>query len=1209
MSSHPFSRRELIALILCLLVLPLQVRAQSASGSMSGTVLDKSGAAIANAKVVVTDQSKKVSFTTVTDSEGRFAFTLLQPGRYALTVESAGFRKLELKDVVLNANDKLSVGNLSMDIGTLEQVIEVVSVGQQLKTESGERSDALVGEQLQNVAVNSRTYLALAAVTPGVVVTGNFQTAGHAGLGTISANGARFNQNQLTLNGIGNVDTGNNGDQLATISLDSVQEYKILTSNYQAEYGRSAGAQINVVTKSGTKEFHGSGYLFHRHEGLNANNWKNNRDGLGRNLYRFNNAGYTIGGPIKLPKKVFGPLSRLGEDKLFFFWSQEYQRQLRPQNRRDVTVPTALERMGDFSNSIDRNGNPVFIKNPTVAGLCQATPAMPEPGVDYQAACFRDGGVLNKIPQGSLYDPGLAILNMYPLPNNLNPNTPGFNFTTQIPDSYPRREDLLRIDANLSDRWKLFGHVLNNYDSVTSNYGSFVLGSNTPFGTPITDTRPGRSYAIGVTTIINPTMTNEFTWGYGHNQINIDPVNDGLTRSANGLSNLPVLFPGAIQNDFIPQFQFNGTRINNEPNFGTNNAPFFNYNTTIDFVDNVSKVWNQHVFKAGVYFQRSRKDQTSFANANGQINFGDNSGNQYDTGYGFANAAVGVFSSFNQASQYATGRYRYTNLEFYLQDTWKATRRLTLDYGMRFYWIQPQFDSSLQTATFLPEQYDPSMAVRLYRPAFNAAGDRIALDPVTGKTLLASDIGKIVPNSGDLFNGIAQAGTDVSKYLMENRGIQYGPRFGIAFDVTGEQNIVVRAGAGIYYDRFQGNETFDMLTNPPTTLAPTLVNDFINNINPIADVNSGSVLFAPFGLHAFSFEGKLPTVYNFSLSVQTKLPYEMLLDVGYVGSLSRHLLQRLNINAIPYGATILPQNQDPTKNPNDPLGSSAFDANFLRPYQGYGDITLHQMGGTSNYNSLQVGLNRRFARGLFFGMAYTWSKALTTVSDDDDFIRIDGNTRLANYGPAGFDRRHNFTFNYIYEVPNISRRFGRADNAVTRAIFNGWQISGITRFQSGGPFGVGFNVPDINNQNITGSYTEPARVGLIGDPLQGTSDDPYNRLNPAAFNVPAVGSIGLDAPVNYLTGPGVNSWDMSLQKSFSVKEKLRLQLRADAFNVFNHTQFDGINSNITFRSLTDRTPTNLPFNADGTLRDINGFGTVANARDPRIMQLVLRLQF
>jgi hypothetical protein len=1185
----PYPKSKFVILMLSLLAATLSLRAQSTSGSMSGTVQDKNGATIPNAKVVATDQSRRLSFTATTDSDGRFTFAQLQPSRYDIKVESSGFRKFELKNVVLNANDKLSVGDLTLEIGAVEQVVEVVSEGQQLKTESGERSDALVGEQLQNIAVNSRTYLALAAVTPGVVVTGNFQVAGHAGLGTISANGARFNQNQLTLNGIGNVDTGNNGDQLATVSLDSVQEYKILTSNYQAEYGRSAGAQINVVTKSGTKEFHGSGYLFHRHEGLNANNWKNNRDGLQRNLYRFNDVGYTIGGPVKLPK--------LG-DKLFFFFSQEYQRQLRPQGRRDVTLPTALERQGDFSQSVDKNGAKVFIKDPLKTGLCNATD---------QTACFRDPlrattsnpTGLNVIPQDRLYAPGLAILNIFPSPNA--PGNNGFNFTSQTPDSYPRREDLLRIDASLSDNWKLFGHYLNNYDSITSDYGSFVLGSNTPFGTPVTDTRPGRSVAVGVTTIISPTTTNEFTWGYSHNQINIDATNDGLTRAKTGLTNLPVLFPDAIQDDYIPRFAFNGTRIANEPFFGTGNAPFYNYNTTLDWIDNFSKIWNQHLFKAGFYLQRSYKDQTSFANSSGSFNFGDGGGNPLDTGFGFANAAIGVFQTFNQASIYPTGQYRYTNLEFYLQDTWKATRRLTLDYGIRFYYIQPQFDSSLQTSTFLPDRFDPTQAVRLFRPTL-VNGRRVAVDPATGVVSDGTNIGKIVPNSGNMFNGVAQAGKDVSKYLMDNRGIHYGPRFGLAFDLTGDQNIVVRAGGGVFYDRFQGNETFDMITNPPTTLAPTLVNGNIAGINP------NQVVFAPFGLNAFSFEGKIPTVYNYSLGVQTKLPYELLLDVAYVGSISRHLLQRLNINPVPYGATFLPQNQDTTKNANVPLGSQAFDADFLRRFQGFGSITLHQMGGTSNYNSLQVGLNRRFARGLFFGLAYTWSKALATVTNDGDFIRIDGNTRLANYGPAGFDRRHNFSINYIYELPNIARRFG-ADNKFTRAVFDGWQISGITRFQSGNPYGVGFSINDINNQNLTGSNTEPARVRLIGDPLAGTSDDPFRRLNPAAFGAPFVGSIGLDAPVNYLTAPGVNNWDLTLQKSFSIKEDVRIQLRADAFNVFNHTQFSGINSTINFASPGSTTPTNLPFNADGSLRDRNGFGTVSAARDPRIMQLVVRLQF
>lgn len=1182
--------RNLITLAFLLLVTSLPSYAQTTSGSIAGSVQDPQGAAIVGATITATEQEKNVPFTAITDNEGRFTFAQMLPGRYTLTVESPGFKTFERKNVVLNANEKLFAGSFTLEVGAVAQTIEVQAEGLQLKTESAERSDTLVGEQLQNIAVNSRSYLQLTHLIPGVVSNVNLQTAGHGGVGSISANGARFNQNNLTLNGIGNVDTGNNGDQLATISLDSVQEFKILTSNYQAEYGRSSGAQISVVTKSGTRDFHGSGYLYHRHDTLNANNWKNNRDRQPRQLFRFNDPGYTIGGPIYIP----GIFNR-NKDKLFFFWSQEFQRQLRPQGRRDVTVPTELERRGDFSQSVDKNGNPFPFIRDTLSGLpCRSGDTR---------GCFADGGVLGRIPQNRLYGPGIAILNLYPLPNA--PGNIGFNFRSQISDSYPRREDLIRIDYNLSSKWKLFGHYLNNFDSVTSAYGSFVLGATFPL-VPITDARPGRSFAVSATTIIDPSTTNEATFGFSHNQINIDPTNDGLTRQRTGLTNLPVLFPGAIQRDFIPRFEFNGTRIANHPTFGTNNAPFFNFNTTIEWIDNISKIWNQHLFKAGVYVQRSRKDQTSFANANGFFNFGDSSTNPLDTGFGFANAAVGVFTSFNQASQYATGRYRYTNLEFYLQDTWKLTRRFTLDYGMRFYWIQPQFDAALQTSTFLAERYDPTRAPRLYRPGFDASRRRIAVDPVTGETRPESDIGKIVPNSGDQFNGIVQAGKGVSKYLMENRGIHLGPRLGFAYDVTGHQNLVVRAGAGIFYDRFQGNETFAMITNPPTTVAPTLVNGLVQNIDP------RSVLFAPVDLQAFSFDGKVPTVYNYSLGVQLKLPWEMVLDVAYVGSQSRHLLQRLNLNAVPYRATFRPENQDPTKvarNPNAPLGSNALDADFLRPTTGFGNITSHQMGGTANYNSMQVALNRRFTRGLFLGVAYTWSKALATVSDDGDFFRIDGLTRLANYGPASFDRRHNLAINYIYDIPNIARYFGRGDNVVTRAIFDGWQVSGLTRFVSGAPFGVSFSIPNIGNAQLTGSYTEPARIRLIGNPNAAVSNDPYHRIDPAAFLPPPVGSFGLDAPVNYLVGPGISNWDISLQKTVALKETLRLQFRVDAFNAFNHTQFSGINNTVNFAGLTNPRITNLPFNPDGSINNINGFATVSGARDPRILQMVVRLQF
>ena len=287
--------------------------------------------------------------------------------------------------------------------------------------------------------------------------------------------------------------------------------------------------------------------------------------------------------------------------------------------------------------------------------------------------------MLNKIPANRLYAPGLAILKVFPIPNAIGAGN-GFNFRSQISDSYPRREDLVRIDYKQSDSLSLFGRYVNNQDALTSFYGSFVLGTNNPL-VPVTDARPGRAFAVGATKTFNSTTVNEITVGFGKNQINIDADDTGLTRAANGLTNLPALFPGAIQQDYIPQFNFNGGRIANGPNYGTNNAPFFNYNRTFDLVDNFSKIVGKHALKTGVYFQHSWKDQTVFTNANGNINFIDTTSNPLDTGFGFANAAIGVFQTFNQASAYPTGQYRYTNLEFYVQDTWKV--QATTDAGLR----------------------------------------------------------------------------------------------------------------------------------------------------------------------------------------------------------------------------------------------------------------------------------------------------------------------------------------------------------------------------------------------------------------------------------------------------------------------------------------------------------------------------------------------
>jgi hypothetical protein len=479
-----------------------------------------------------------------------------------------------------------------------------------------------------------------------------------------------------------------------------------------------------------------------------------------------------------------------------------------------------LERQGNFSQSIDRNGNQIYVKDHLLNRPCHAGD---------QSGCFAN----NIIPANRLYQPGLALMKLLPAPTADKTVTRDFNLESQISTSKPRREDLIRIDYNISEKLRFFGHFINNKNSTTTPYGSFVLGSNLP-SIPITDARPGKSLGLGVTMLISPTATNEFTLGRGRNDILIQPASGPgpLTRATTGAA-LPVLYPDAVQDDYIPAFGYGGSRIANSNSYGTGRAPFVNFNETWDVINNFSKVTGAHLLKLGVYLQKSMKDQSPDGNPNGNYQFGDTSQisgrpgeylNPYDTGYGFSNMALGVFDNFEQNNRYYMGKYRYWNAEWYVQDTWKLTRTLTLDYGLRMAWIQPQYESTGLASGFRPENYNPAQAVRLYRPGRDAANTAIAVDPGTGATLPAFAVGRVVPNSGNFLNGVVVAGQDgVSKYLMEDRGIHWGPRFGLAWDVTGTQRMVIRTGGGIYYDRYQGNRAFSMTNNPPNAV-PARVN-------------------------------------------------------------------------------------------------------------------------------------------------------------------------------------------------------------------------------------------------------------------------------------------------------------------------------------------------------------------------------------------------
>jgi len=1220
-------RKFSAAILLVVFVLAVQGYAQSITGSLNGRVVDQQGSAVPNAKVTAYEPTKKLTVTTNSTEAGDFSIAGLDPGTYAVTVEAQGFKKLTRPNIALNASDKIALGEFALQIGAVTETIEVSATAMTLQTESVERGTAVTGTQIANTQVDGRIALDMAKLIAGVQVTTgtSYAVAGANGGNQFTANGARPSQNQVTINGIGNVDTGNNGGLNVQVSNDAIAEFKMLTGTYQAEFGRSAGAQVQMVTKSGTSQFHGSGYLYHRNEGMNANTFLNNiRPQFGltvtpKPLFRYNDPGYNVGGPVPLKKWNL-------KNKLFFFWSQEWQEQLVPNTAHNVTVPTALERKGDFSQSVSSaNHQPVKIYDPLNGQLF--------PG--------------SVIPANRIWAPGQALLNIFPQPNQTlaaNSNLPAgatYNYQTQLPGSSPRTEYLLRLDYNLTEKIRVFGHYIKDVSNAGIPYGTWVLGINPPIA-PISEPIPGHSWAGGMTYMIRPTMTNEFNLGYTNNSINIFAPNNGLGQSILGSNPLPVLYPDASQG-YLPNVGFGGNNLANSPGFGSSDAPFINYNTTIDLTDSVTKVWRSHIIKAGFYMQRSRKDQTSFGAFNGSYNFGDTNGptgaNPLDSGYGWSNALLGVYNSFNQAQHHINGLYRYWNIEQYVQDTWKLTPRVTLDMGLRAAWYQPQYDAGLQASSFELSMFNLAQASKLYLPAVNPANNtRSAYDPISNTYRTANYIGLMIPGSGNTNNGICTSAT-CNKYLTQDRGLQWGPRFGVAWDVTGKGDFVIRTGGGIYYDRIQGNRTFDTVTNPPEAFSVTTQYGYAQQLNPAT-----AVLSPPAAVEVDP-TGKIPTTYSYQFSVQKRLPFGMILDVAYVGSASRHQQDNKNMNWSGFGTTFTAGATDPTAGTGcigcspalgsgRPIGSNALPQNFMARIPGYGNINLYESQANANYNSLQVQVQRRAAKGLFVGASYTWSKALANAqsggTNDNSFVRPDQYNQMANYGPASFDRRQVLAINYVYTIP-----IPKIGNKWTQLATNGWQISGVTIAQTGQVFTPSVSVQNSSNQIVTGSYTEGSRPILVAGCNPYTGSGNWNTyLNPACFLAPQVGSMGLESGINYLHAPGGLNFDIAVQKEFAIiKEGLvHIQFRADAFNAFNHTIFTGVNSGLAYTAYPANssgvitgppagyTSTALAINnpaqgCSGTsCNQIGGFGSLTQTSPgafgySRIMQLMVRVTF
>jgi hypothetical protein len=780
---------------------------------------------------------------------------------------------------------------------------------------------------------------------------------------------------------------------------------------------------------------------------------------------------------------------------------------------------------------------------------------------------------------------------------------------------------MVRLDWQASQDWRVNGKWLHTAGTSRNPYpgAGIGFGTNMPLFGQYDACPCNRQYTVSTTGVLSNTLVAELAFGSAHRPLSTEPLNpDLLSRSGTGLANFPLLFPGAVKLDLVPSFVFSGpgSRVANPPTNQTQFAPFQQYNTVYDVVGNLTKVQRSHTLKTGVFFQRSIKVQSGRQAANGVVTFVNDASNPLDTGYPFANAALGVYQSYTQANSWLQGHYVYDNIEWLAQDTWRATPRLSLDYGMRFYLVQPLYETGGLSSNFLPDRFDASKAPRLYYPGRDAAGNRAAVDRATGATVAAFNIGRIVPGSGSLVgNGLFQAGQGIDEKLYDDRGVHYSPRVGVAYDVLGTQEIVIRGGAGIFYDRPSGDPVYVMLEQLPTVTQPSLLYGRLQDVGSAV----GGPEAPPAKIAAFDVAGKVPTVYTYNVGVQLATPWSSMLDVSYVGSKSRNLHTQVNINAPAYGVAYRPENQDPTLPPSAVPGATALPVDLLRPYRGFGDILQMRQDAYADYNSLQTSWRRRFTRGFSFGLSYVLGRAMGSTPANDlvagifpnpsvlGMPRTDSaeNQRTANYMPLNTDRRHGVQSNFVWQLPNAS-----VNNRFLAGLTHDWQISGVYRAESGSPYTVGYNIPGVSPYTLTGTQrNESARIVITGDPGSGYSDDPYQQFNPAAFTTPTAGSIGLESGRNYLNYEPLRTLDLSVARFLRFGASRRLELRVDAFNALNAAIITGVNATLQVRGLTDSTPTNLSRDASGNLVNPSGFGAVTAVAPARQIQVMARFHF
>ena len=1102
----------------CLLIFGMagSLHAQTSLGQIAGTITDSTQGVVSGATITITNTDTHNVRTVTTEDSGFFVVPNLPIGNYSVTATKAGFRGETRNGLVIAADSHLTA-DFTLQVGSTTESVTVSAVaGETLNTTSGELAHVIDTKQVEALPLNGRNYTQLMTLIPGAVVTNPDIFAITTGLNSTNqvVNGNRADSANLTVDGAFNQASGSNGSLINNVGADFIQEVKIETSNFSAEFGRTSGPAFNIVTKSGTNRFHGTVFEYVRNNIFDARPYFS----AVKTHLVYNDFGYGVGGPIF-------------KDRLFFFGGEEWKRLRQQQAPTAFSVPSTAMLAGNFAG-IQSGGKALQLVYPGTT--------TPIPNNNIASLITADGAAIANVYKtmealGTFTDSPAGAAS---LPSN------NLSISPSNPLNY--REDIVRLDFKINDKNSIYGRWISDHNTLIDPYGTFVSSGSLPT-VPTTRNRPGQSYLASETWQVNSNIINQATANFSFVSQHIPPYGVNWERSTYGFQYTKLFANSGEYPGGIPSVAITGVAPFSGPYFALNSPT-----TDIQLGDTMSIIKGNHLIKFGGVYVRARVDQNGRPYYTGRASF-NASGNSTSTGLALADALIGQFNSYQEANADPVGHFRFSQPEVFAQDTWKAARKLSLEFGVRWQAILPLYTQGNNYGNFDPAYYLPSSAITV----------------TTG--------GKVVPGTGNAYNGLVRTADPIpadqigrvpnintAAYpfipAVAPRGLfkmhgAFGPRVGFAYAATPKTSI--RGGFGSFYYRPEGNVGFSQVN-----IQPYLQNvefDFANlgNISGGTPNNTG----LQGSISAIDPNLKNPYVDQYSLGIQQELPKGILMETTYVGDVGHHLLRQPNINF-----------------PNLALvgANGGNSTNYYNPFKGFTSIGQNRSDSNTNYNALQVYLSKRTGQ-VTFTTSYTFSKALGDSSSN-------GNTNEAwqnlnyTYGSLSIDRRHTFVTTVVWALPTFRDR-----NIFIREGIGGIQITGVVRVQTG-PYQT------IQGNSSTGNRRANYALGVNPYLMDNRFTLPNHQaqwLNPLAFSAPGNGSLG-NSGVGQVILPGLQQADVTVSKVFNIKEVVQFKLQADAFNVLNKTNYSGLDSVAT---------------------DVPAFGRLNGAYPPRQMQFGAKVIF